>query len=203
MSVLILLVIIAMVSATTLQLGRTMHRRAAEQELLDIGTAFSDALDSYQRMTPAGRPATPHSLQDLLKDPRFPGTVRHLRELYTDPITGRNEWGIIQVAEGSGILGVYSLSEARPIKVANFDARFQNFNGKTSYRQWEFLSAQASATLAGAAGGNGGPAVPPKLISPSDLVDVEDPASAEKPKTTTQEMPASAPSNLISPLELR
>lgn len=145
LGLLILIAIIGITSAASLQVGTIMGRRAAEEALLDIGAAFREAFTSYAAATPAGQATLPQSLQDLLKDERQPVPRRHLRKLYADPITGREEWGTITApsAGGAGIVGVYSLSEAVPIKVGNFDAPFQDFQGKTSYRDWQFTAALA------------------------------------------------------------
>lgn len=151
LGLLILLAIIGLVGAAGLKMGALLQRRAAEQELLDIGAAFADALQSYAGATPAGQAQQPPSLHDLLKDPRFPGTRRHLRKLYVDPITGRAEWGLMHVAGGGGVIGVYSLSPAQPIKVGNFDARFQSFAGKNHFSDWKFIASGLSGVVPPAA----------------------------------------------------
>jgi type II secretory pathway pseudopilin PulG len=138
LGLLILLAVMGVASAATLQMGSVLQRRAAEEELLGIGAEFRNALASYAAATPAGRPRAPRTLQELLKDPRFPGVRRHLRKLYADPITGKQEWGVVQAMNGGGIVGVYSLSRARPIKIGNFDLAFQGFGKRTSYREWVF-----------------------------------------------------------------
>ena len=135
---LVFVAILGIASAATLQMGSILQRRAAEEELLLVGMEYRRALISYAQSTPAGQLRQPKSLADLLKDPRYPNTVRHLRKLYPDPITGKAEWGLIQGVEGGGISGVYSLSEATPIKVDNFDTELAHFKGKTSYREWQF-----------------------------------------------------------------
>lgn len=140
LGLLILVAIIGIASAATLQMGSILQRRAAEEELLEIGAEFRNALISYANATPVGQKRAPSSLQDLLKDPRYPNPRRHLRKLYADPLTGKEEWGLIEALDGSGIVGVYSLSEARPIKVGNFEAAYQGFEGKTSYRDWKFIA---------------------------------------------------------------
>ena len=140
LSLIILVAIIGIVSATALQAGSVLQRREAEEELLSIGAEFRNALISYANATPMGQKQTPASLQDLLKDPRYPNPRRHLRKLYADPITGKEEWGLVQwQGEGGGIIGVYSLSQDKPIKVGNFEPEFQDFTGKESYSEWKFL----------------------------------------------------------------
>ena len=157
LSLVILVAIIGLVGAAGLKMGALLQRNAAERELLDIGAAFSDALQSYARATPPGQPQQPASLKDLLKDPRVPGTRRHLRKIFVDPITGRAEWGLMYLAGndskanangvnggGNGIVGVYSLSPAKPVKVGNFEARFQQFAGKDHLSDWKFTIADAA-----------------------------------------------------------
>ena len=139
LSLLILIAIIGIVTATTVQMGSALQRHAAEEELLEIGAEFRSALISYANATPPGQKRTPASLQDLLKDPRYPNARRHLRKLYIDPITGKDEWGVVELTEGSGISGVHSLSDKQPIKIANFDVMFQDFEGKSSYHDWKFM----------------------------------------------------------------
>lgn len=141
--VLILLAIIGIASAATIQVGSILQRRSAEEELLAIGAEFRDALSSYANAAPPGQPRLPPSLQDLLKDPRYPNVRRHLRKLYTDPLTGKDEWGTVLAPDGKGIIGVYSLSTATPIKIGNFEPAFQQFAGKTAYREWQFTVSPA------------------------------------------------------------
>jgi type II secretory pathway pseudopilin PulG len=134
--------IIGLVGAATLKVESLLRRAAAEQDLLETGAAFSEALKSYADATPRGQPTQPPSLQELLKDPRFPGVRRHLRKIFVDPVTGKAEWGIVWVNPGNetGVLAVYSLARAAPLKVANFDARFPNFEGKQHLSDWKFAA---------------------------------------------------------------
>jgi len=137
-SVVILVAIIGLVGAVSLRLGTTMQRAAAEQALLDIGMEYSNALASYAAATPQGQPNYPKSFAELLKDPRFPQLRRHLRRVYVDPMTGKAEWGLVKATENGGILAIYSLSKATPIKIGNFPPRFVAFEGKTSLADWKF-----------------------------------------------------------------
>lgn len=139
LGLLILLAIMGVVAMAGIQLGSILQRREAEQELLDIGKEFQLALISYDKATPVGMSRSPQSIQDLLKDPRFPASKHHLRRLYPDPITGKPDWGLLMAADGSGIIGIYSLSTSAPIKIANFDPEFQYFEGSRSYRDWVFM----------------------------------------------------------------
>jgi len=134
--------ILGMVGAATVKVDGLLRRAAAEQELLEIGAAFSAALRSYAAATPRGATPVPPTLQDLLKDPRFPGTRRHLRKIFVDPITGGTEWGIVYMRDQTGVLAVYSLSQAKPLKLANFDARFPHFENREHLSEWKFTAGE-------------------------------------------------------------
>ena len=183
LGLLILLAVLGLVGAAGLKMGTLMQRAAAEEELLEIGAQFQDALRSYAAATPPGQKTQPATLHDLLRDPRFPSPRRHLRKIFVDPVTGSAEWGIIylgdqvelnpnpaggaavpgarnpfgatpaptptpsplarpgQSSQGEkvGVIGVYSLSERRPLKIANFDIRFQHLENREKLSDWKFV----------------------------------------------------------------
>jgi type II secretory pathway pseudopilin PulG len=142
LGLIILVTVIGLVGAATLKIDALLRRARAEQELLDIGAAFGEALRTYAEATPKGQPTPPPTLQELLKDPRFPGVRRHLRKIFVDPLTGKAEWGIVWANPGErrGVLAVYSLSKAKPFKQANFDARFSGFENKEHVSDWKFAA---------------------------------------------------------------
>ena len=127
------------------------ERHEREQELLFVGAQFRSAIASYYVAIP-GAMRYPPSLADLLQDPRFPTVRRHLRKLFTDPVTGATEWGLVEAPEG-GIMGVYSLSPREPGKRENFDMTNDSFNAMVerarpetySYRDWRFVFLPPSA----------------------------------------------------------
>lgn len=119
------------------QVWHTDAQREREKELLFIGEQYAKAIDSYFESTPSGPRQYPASLQDLLRDIRFPAIKRHLRKLYRDPITGSEEWGL--VLEQGRIVGIYSTSYARPIKQDGFTDNFATFSKAESYRGWQFM----------------------------------------------------------------
>ena len=141
--VLFLIAIMGLVRTVVAELWRTAQKREKEEELLFIGNQFRQALARYS----AAGPLSPRRLEDLLKDPRFPGTRRHLRTIYRDPMTGRAEWGLVKV--GDSIAGVYSLSEEEPLKKAQFSLADQSFEGKKKYSEWIFSAAAAAGAAAG------------------------------------------------------
>ena len=157
LGLIIVVAILGLVGAAGLKMGSLLQRQAAEQELLDIGAQFVDALQSYAGATPAGQPQQPPTLAALLRDPRFPQVRRHLRKLYVDPITGRAEWGLLYQPGSQGIIGVHSLSSSAPLKVGNFEARFTGFEGRSHLSEWQFVA--------------GGPVPPAGLaLVPADAV---------------------------------
>lgn len=168
LSLVILVAVIGLVAAAALKMGALLQRVHAEQELLNIGAEFSDALQSYANATPPGRPPQPPSLAELLKDPRFPGVRRHLRKLFVDPMTGSAEWGVLYLADKVGVVGVYSLSDAKAIKLSNFPSRFQAFDGKTLVSDWKFtMNGKAAAPpVAQPEAPKAGPAAAPPVAQP-------------------------------------
>lgn len=124
----------------------TTKQREREAELLFAGDAIRQAIASYYHAGPAQYPP---KLDDLIKDPRFPDTRRHLRQLYLDPFSGTTEWALIKAPQG-GIMGVASASENAPLKRTGFlgpDRVFEeqaiHLKGKLRYRDWEFIYAPA------------------------------------------------------------
>ena len=160
--------ILGLVGAATLKVDALLRRAAAERDLLETGAAFSEALRSYAAATPRGAPTAPPTLQDLLKDPRFPGTRRHLRKIFVDPVTGKDAWGIVYQGDKVGVLAVYSLSQAQPLKLANFDGRFLNFENKEHLSEWKFTaSGQGVSVTAPANIAPPGTPAPPGSLFPA------------------------------------
>ena len=119
------------------QMDATLAQRDKERELLTIGRQFRQALGRYHAIkAQGGRQEYPQSLDDLLRDPRAPGTVRHLRRIFVDPMTGKPEWGLVRVA--GRIVGVHSLSSGVPIKQDGFEAEDVGLRGKQAYSEWAF-----------------------------------------------------------------
>lgn len=116
----------------------TERQRERERELLFVGDQFRAAIASYYLRSPGLIKRYPAKLDDLLKDNRFLGVKRHLRQIYLDPMTNNREWGLVTAPEG-GIMGIFSTSTQRPIKQAGFADRFAGFEGKFRYADWQFI----------------------------------------------------------------
>jgi type II secretory pathway pseudopilin PulG len=115
-------------------------RRIAEDELIDIGREFSQAIQSYYASAPSGVGRYPRGLEDLLEDDRFPQPRRHLRRIYRDPLTGEKSWGTVPSADG-GILGVFSLSKEEPLREvlpSSVNFVLQPIQGSSGYEKWVF-----------------------------------------------------------------
>lgn len=116
-SLIALLVATALVAlAASVAAPSVAWQRQHEQEARfgQIGRAYAQALARYRRLSPGAQPAYPHSLDDLLLDRRFVGTVRHLRRLYPDPLAAGQPWVPLRDERG-GIVGVRSQSQSAPL----------------------------------------------------------------------------------------
>lgn len=135
---LVIIVIMGVLLMTAGEVWHTAQRREKEMELLFIGNQFRQAIDDYYEHTPGKALRYPVSLEDLLKDPRYPSTQRYLRRIYSDPVSGSREWGLIKGPDGE-IYGVHSLSEEEPLKKANFSLADRDFEGRRKYADWVFM----------------------------------------------------------------
>lgn len=174
-----LLILVAIMGVTLATIGtfwKTAQQRAKEQQLLFIGSQFSQAITAYYQNTPSGAAQFPKKLEDLVLDKRYLNTTRYLRKIFADPVTGTRQWGLIKGADG-GILGVYSLSEIEPIKKDNFGRGYEAFAGKKHYSEWKFLYRPNGNALAStAAPGNPPPA---NLLPPAYQVPKPQPLPAD------------------------
>lgn len=133
--VMTLVVILGVMLGMTGRSWRMIMKREREKELLFRGSQIKEAIESYQRQ----KVVTPlNDLNDLVKL-RNPG-VRHLRRLYTDPMTGKADWRLIR-DKNRGIIGVASTSTEEPVKVSFTNiSSLAAFTGKKKYSEWEFVN---------------------------------------------------------------
>lgn len=133
-----LVALIAIASAATVTVGALAQRRQVEEEMLFVGSEYIRAFMLYDSNTPDGNGNfAPKKLEDLLKDPRQPGTMRYLRKLYPDPVTGKPDWELIP-APGGGIMGVKSASCDPTIKRSFTEQEWLYLNNKKRYCDWIF-----------------------------------------------------------------
>lgn len=156
-------------------------QREREAELLFRGLQLRDALRRFQAQTPAGQPALPRTLDELLDDRRHAEPHHHLRRLWIDPFTGTADWVLLRAADG-GIVGLHSRATrpllrraGLPVGVADATAEATAAGNPRPVlaRDWLFAIQPATITpnppLAAA-----GPAIPV-------LSSISDPASEPSP----------------------
>jgi type II secretory pathway pseudopilin PulG len=165
------------------------QQREKESQLLFVGNQFRAAIGRYYLNQLGPQKEYPKRLEDLLRDPRHPGTVRYLRKLYADPMTALPEWGLIKTPDGS-IIGVRSLSEKPPIKVALFPASNRHLEQKSRYSEWTFVY------LPGQTLGTSAPSTSP-IVATTDLTPSRLPADG--PTTLSPAADQHAPPDLSSP----
>ena len=135
------LILTAMLTISIAAAGILWHfaqQRQRESDLLFIGNQFRTAIGRYYLNQVGPQKEYPKRLEDLLRDPRHPGTVRYLRKLYADPITGSTDWGLLKTPDGS-IIGVYSKSNRKPIKGKMLRPIDRHLERKSKYSEWKFV----------------------------------------------------------------
>ena len=139
----VLVAIIGVAAAATVSVADLARRRANEEQLLFVGKQYIKAFLEYELYTPEGHASrAPAKLEDLLRDPRRPGVQRYLRQLYADPVTGKNDWELVR-APGGGVMGVKSASCAPTIKRSFPDGDFKYLDGEKRYCDWTFTYVMA------------------------------------------------------------
>ncbi|HEV7801475.1 MAG TPA: type II secretion system protein [Burkholderiales bacterium] len=173
--------IMAVGSAAAGQVWHTTVQREKEMELQFIGGEFKQAIERYYESTPGPVKQLPPALTDLLRDPRHPTVVRHLRRMYRDPVT-EGEWGLVK--QDGRIVGVYSVSDKTPMR----NGALADGTTKAKYSDWKFV---AELTLpAGGAITAAPPASSPQTPAPVEPVPtapetVPAPAPEPRPKSAT------------------
>lgn len=122
------------------QVWQTAVKREKEVQLLFVGDQYRRAIESYARVSPKAGKVYPARLNDLLLDPRFPHTVRHLRQLYPDPLTQSTNWGVVR--DENGIKGIFSTVTQEPMKKQGFPTAYTAFESAMDFRDWRFLASQ-------------------------------------------------------------
>ncbi|CAI1710253.1 Uncharacterised protein [Serratia ficaria] len=139
-SYLLLLAWLSVLALMMLRSEEHLHaqwRQEREAQLLFAGDQIRAAIDSY-RKNPNGGACFPLDFQQLLSDSRGGRTEYRLRRLYRDPLTGRQEWGMIYDSQQRWV-GVYSQGKGEPLKKNGFATRYdEHFKNAKSYADWQF-----------------------------------------------------------------
>ena len=130
--------LLGMALATAGTLWSVAARRDREARLLWVGMQYQHAIAAYYRSGPTGIRQLPPSFEDLLEDRRGPALQRHLRRLYPDPVSGRNDWIVERSVEGL-ITGVRSSAQGRPLKQAGFPPELAALEAAECYCDWAFV----------------------------------------------------------------
>jgi type II secretory pathway pseudopilin PulG len=134
---LVMVVIMGLAAGMAGQSWRSTMQRAREAELLWRGQQYQKAIASYYSVR-QGQQMLPTKLEDLVRDPRFPHVVRHLRKLYKDPMTGE-DWELVTDSSKQVIVGVRSKSDLEPFRKDGFPKSLDKLKGKEAYNEWEFV----------------------------------------------------------------
>lgn len=131
--------LLSLLLGSTGTVWKQIMQREREEELLFRGMQIQEAISRWhQPQTGVQHVVTPLTdLKHLLRDPRTPATVRYLRKLYTDPVSGM-EWNLIR-DPARGIVGVSSPSKEQVIKKDHFPESLLAFAHKERYEEWQFL----------------------------------------------------------------
>lgn len=134
MVVLVAVVVLGLSAGIAGTTWTSVMQQSREEQLLFRGDQYRRAIASYYE---AGTGDLPLRLEDLLKDPRYPGIVRHLRQLYPEPMPN-SEWELIRDPQGR-LRGVRSSSTDKPFKTKNFPEEYRKFERAETYHDWEFV----------------------------------------------------------------
>lgn len=157
LAVLFIVAIMGAGLALVSEVWHTAAMRDKEAELLYVGNQYRKAIERYYL---AGPNQYPRKLEDLLEDPRKPGTERYLRTLYPDAVSGK-DFALVRSGD-DGIMGVRSISDEKPIKTANFRLRDAGFERAGKYSEWTFVFTPPAAAAPGATP----PAAKPPAVKP-------------------------------------
>jgi len=137
------IVIIGITLGSAAKSWQNISQREKEEELLFRGNQYRLAIESYYNYQ--GRRQLPNSIDVLIKDERSLGK-RHLRQRYLDPVTGEDFELVRDMFHGNTIKGVFSKSEKTPVKQSGFPEELKDFEGKTKYNEWQFISGPTRST---------------------------------------------------------
>lgn len=106
-----------------------------ERRLIAAGDEILTALKAYRDGSPGTAKEFPQELQDLMHDPRMLSDKRYLTVLPVDPITQKQEWGVVRNAQ-TQVIGVHSLSNDTPTQFA----KLFTFRRGENYSDWKFTA---------------------------------------------------------------
>lgn len=132
------LFLLALATQKVMTVVSQQAQREREAELMRLGAAYVAAIGAYYEQSPGSIKRWPPSLDVLTDDRRFVTLQRHIRSLYTDPITRGGDWGLVQAPDG-GVAGVYSQSGEKPIRTAGEALQALGLTEAQRYSDWKFV----------------------------------------------------------------
>lgn len=135
LALLIMLAVLMVWLGLVLQVWHTVMLREKEKELLFIGHQYRNAIGAFYR---SSGNRFPTSLMEMTGGTKTTLTSATLRKVYNDPITGKKEWGFV-LGKDSRLIGVYSLSQQRPLKQTGFSSEDNQFEKAEKYADWKFI----------------------------------------------------------------
>jgi hypothetical protein len=106
-----------------------------ERRLIEAGEVMAKALQNYRDASPGSAKDFPTELTDLLHDPRMLADKSYLTTLPVDPLTQKQEWGVLR-NKINQVVGVHSLSTEPP----TIYAKLFSFRGGEKYSDWTFTA---------------------------------------------------------------
>ena len=106
-----------------------------ERRLVVAADEIVTALKAFRDASPGTAKDFPSELTDLLNDPRMLADKSYLTTLPVDPLTQKQEWGVIR-NKINQVVGVHSLSNERP----TFYATLLSFRRGARYADWKFTA---------------------------------------------------------------
>lgn len=165
MHLLWMIFLVAVTGAGLAQLGEgwaLQRQREREGELIFRGQQIRAALQAYQAATPAGQPALPTQLEELLEDRRGNEPRHWLRQIYPDPFTGLQDWVLLRDPEGR-IFGLHSRSQTPALRQHALPVAVRTAEGRAPVvGDWQFHIERIAPPA-------GSRAVPPVRPGPSGL----------------------------------
>lgn len=164
-TVMMLVVVIGIALSMTGRHWSTVVKREKEEELLFRGDQIRKGIEEYYKWTAqkhGGQGVYPENLEELVKSKFAMAPKRSLRRIYSDPITGKADWVIVQDPQTKRMMGVRSASEGTPLKTANFPFIYRGFEGKTKYSDWIFGYSPQKSNMSPVAVGTAGGVTPTK-----------------------------------------
>lgn len=108
---------------------------------MEAGELLVKALETYRDASPGSAKDFPTELNDLLHDPRMLADKGYLSTWPVDPLTKKQEWGVIR-NKLNQVVGVRSLSNESP----TIYAKILSFRGGAKYSEglalghWKFTA---------------------------------------------------------------